>query len=178
MRTDITEVIHVAREQIGKPYVWGGSGPRVFDCSGLACYAYGIPHVATGTLIHMGTGIRFGDLRPGDLIFPNPHHVQIYTGATHFGPHTIIEAPRSGEDVREREYWGFWAARRLVGHPTPHVTHPPQAHSSYYTVKRGDNLSLIAERVYHNARRWTVLAAANHIRPPYIIHPGQKLKVP
>ncbi|RYP84362.1 peptidoglycan endopeptidase [Nocardioides guangzhouensis] len=107
------DFIKAAASQLGKPYVWGGGnfeGPTGggFDCSGLVLYAayqasggrIRLPHYS-GDQIHAGTGIPFGEKRPGDLIFfsypgaGGPHHVAIYVGGDR-----ILHAPRTGDVVR------------------------------------------------------------------------------
>lgn len=106
-------LIAAAAKEIGTPYVWrGGSftGPTGggFDCSGLVLYAayqasggrIRLPHY-TGDQIHFGQPVSWNDKQPGDLIFfsypgtSGPHHVAIYVGGD-----KILQAPRTGEDVR------------------------------------------------------------------------------
>gem|GEM_PF-2045460 len=48
---------------------------------------------------------------------------------------------------------------------------------SYYIVKQGDNLWVIAQRVYGNPLLWSELAKVNELKYPYIIYPGQKLRL-
>jgi peptidoglycan DL-endopeptidase CwlO len=93
--------VSTAQAQLGKPYVYAGSGPSVFDCSGLTMYAWAaagvsLPHNAEAqydSLPHVSQG----DLQPGDLVFfGDPiHHVGMYVGGG-----TMIEAPYTGVDVR------------------------------------------------------------------------------
>jgi cell wall-associated NlpC family hydrolase len=93
--------VDTARAQLGKPYVYAGSGPDVFDCSGLTMYAWAaagvsLPHNAEAqyqSLPHVSQS----ELQPGDLVFfGSPiHHVGIYVGGG-----TMIEAPYTGVDVR------------------------------------------------------------------------------
>ena len=93
--------IDTARAQLGKPYVYAGSGPDVFDCSGLTAYAWAAAGVSLShnaeaqyqSLPHVAQS----DLAPGDLVFfGSPiHHVGIYVGGG-----TMIEAPYTGVDVR------------------------------------------------------------------------------
>lgn len=106
-------VVQYARAQIGKPYVWGKDGPDTFDCSGLTRAAYlqvgvSLPHF-TGTQVLQGHAVAKADLRPGDLVFPNAGHVQLYSGSGN-----VIEAPRAGLNVREVPMWGFLTARRVL----------------------------------------------------------------
>jgi cell wall-associated NlpC family hydrolase len=103
------EAVTVAKRYLGVPYVWGGSSPSGFDCSGLCWYCYdqiGISLPRTSReQFHAGTYIapdRLDLLKEGDLVFfgyngdPNQvHHVGMYCGGGDF-----IEAPAAGEVVR------------------------------------------------------------------------------
>ena len=105
--------ISFARSQIGKPYVWGGTGPNGWDCSGLTQAAYAsagvrLPRV-TQQQVFSGTPVTRDALAPGDLVFPDPGHVAIYTGGG-----MIVEAPRTGLRVREVPIYGVWRARRIT----------------------------------------------------------------
>ncbi|WP_405657732.1 NlpC/P60 family protein [Streptomyces sp. NBC_00079] len=96
--------VRFACAQVGKPYVWGGTGDPGFDCSGLTRAAYaaagmGIPRVAQAQY-DAGPRLAAGaPLRPGDLVFfgtPNAvHHVGISLGGS-----LMINAPRPGRLVR------------------------------------------------------------------------------
>jgi cell wall-associated NlpC family hydrolase len=95
-----------AESRIGLPYVWGGAGPRTFDCSGLVQWSMtqaGIvmPRVAADQA-RTGPLIKLSDLRPGDLLFyhtdptaPNYiSHVAIYLGNGE-----MLQAPEPGKNV-------------------------------------------------------------------------------
>jgi len=92
-----------ARQQIGKPYQWGGTGPNSFDCSGLVQAAYrngagkAIPRVAASQY-GAATKVAYSEMRPGDLIFwgSDLHHVAMFSGNG-----MMVEAPSSGLDIRE-----------------------------------------------------------------------------
>lgn len=112
--------IAAAQKEIGSPYVWGGgtyTGPTGrgsdrrgpgFDCSGLIMYAayqassgrLKLPHYAVAQTT-FGQSVAWDDKQPGDLIFftmpgaSAPHHVAIYVGGD-----KILQAPRTGENVR------------------------------------------------------------------------------
>lgn len=96
-----------AVRRIGIPYVWGGTGPAGYDCSGLVQAAYaaagiGIPRTATEQMEN-GPAESLSRLRPGDLVFYGSpafaHHVAIYLG-TLDGRGVVLDAPRPGEKIR------------------------------------------------------------------------------
>jgi cell wall-associated NlpC family hydrolase len=109
----VDSAIAFARAQIGKPYVWGATGPNGFDCSGLIQAAYKYAGVSlprtTFQQIFSGREVSKADLIAGDLIFPDAGHVQIYVGDGQ-----VIESPQAGENVRQTAVWGFWRARRVA----------------------------------------------------------------
>ncbi|MGH4125922.1 MAG: C40 family peptidase [Clostridium sp.] len=87
-----SNLISYAYNFIGKPYVWGATGPRSFDCSGFTKYVYNafgvdLPHY-TGSQIGEGSSVSRGNLKQGDLIFFNTDgpvsHVGIYVGDGEF----------------------------------------------------------------------------------------------
>lgn len=112
--SQIEAVIARAQSMIGTPYVWGGgdaNGPTTgvdggtvtgFDCSGLVLYAFAAAGVAlphyTGYQYQRGTQVPASEAQRGDLLFWGPggnQHVAIY-----LGDGTMIEAPRSGQNVQ------------------------------------------------------------------------------
>jgi alpha-tubulin suppressor-like RCC1 family protein len=89
-----------ARAQLGKPYVWGGNGPNVFDCSGLMVFSWGLagvrlPRVAADQQA-WAIPVTAWQARPGDLVFfgSPAHHVGMYLGSG-----LMIDAPRPGATV-------------------------------------------------------------------------------
>ncbi|WP_106848797.1 NlpC/P60 family protein [Blastococcus sp. Marseille-P5729] len=107
-------VVSWAMSQRGKPYVWGGSGPNGYDCSGLTMMAYkqigiSLPHSSSAQRGY-GTTVPFSQLQPGDLVFA-PGHVAIYIGNG-----TVVHAPTFGSPVRTMPmgYMNFTVAKRLV----------------------------------------------------------------
>lgn len=99
----VRNIIDVTAKQIGVPYVWGGTTPNGFDCSGLMQYSFGkagiyIPRVARDQQ-KISRKISFEELEPGDLVFWNypATHVALY-----IGDGKIIESPRTGLNVRSR----------------------------------------------------------------------------
>jgi cell wall-associated NlpC family hydrolase len=93
--------VQAAESQIGTPYVWGGSAPGGFDCSGLVMWSYaqagiGLPRTS-GAQFAATTHIPLADIQPGDLLFYGPsgsEHVSMYVGGG-----SMIEAPYTGASV-------------------------------------------------------------------------------
>ncbi|CDR09052.1 C40 family peptidase [Streptomyces iranensis] len=86
---------------LGKPYVWGATGPHGYDCSGLTQAAWRAAGVAlprtTYTQINAGQRVTRDQLAPGDLVF-------FYSGISHVGLYIgggrMIHAPHPGAPVR------------------------------------------------------------------------------
>ncbi len=95
-------VVDYAKQFIGTPYVYGGSTPSGFDCSGFVKYVYsqfGVNLSRTSySQVLEGTYVPRSELQPGDLVFfgseSNVHHVGIYVADG-----TFIHSPRSGKTV-------------------------------------------------------------------------------
>ena len=111
--------VKFAYRQVGKPYQWGGAGPRTYDCSGLAMAAWhrgglSLPHRADlqHRMIHRKVGLRH--LRPGDLVFfSGDHHVGIYVGHRRF-----LHAPHTGARVQRGALTG-WRVHAFAGAARP-----------------------------------------------------------
>ncbi|MET7682527.1 NlpC/P60 family protein [Streptomyces sp. NPDC005423] len=91
-----------ARAQIGKPCLWGASGPDTYDCAALVQAAWRaagvlLPRTAPEQAL-VGTPVPLTDVRPGDLVFfhGDAGHVGLYTGNSQ-----MIHAPGPGMPVRE-----------------------------------------------------------------------------
>ncbi|WP_406362945.1 NlpC/P60 family protein [Streptomyces sp. NBC_01579] len=104
--TKADKVLAFARAQIGKPYVWGATGPSSYDCSGLTQAAWKAAGVdiprTTWDQVEIGTRIATADLQPGDLVFfyDDISHVGIYKGDG-----MMIHAPKPGANVREESIY-------------------------------------------------------------------------
>jgi cell wall-associated NlpC family hydrolase len=102
----------------GVPYVWGGKGPSVFDCSGLTQWAWKQVGVQLGndTYAQMKEGVPVppGQVRAGDLIFPN--YSRDGKGFGHvmlaISPTQVVHAPQTGDVVKVSPMPSGFVARR------------------------------------------------------------------
>lgn len=108
-------VLRFAFSQVGKPYVYGGTGPGGWDCSGLTQAAWRAAGVSlprtTWQQWAWGANrkVDINDLQPGDLIFSEGlGHVSIYAGNGQ-----IVHAPQTGDVVKVVKLSAY--GRRLVG---------------------------------------------------------------
>jgi len=112
------QAARIALQYLGVPYVWGGSTPSGFDCSGLVMYVYAqlgisLPHY-TGSQWNDTEPISTSEMQPGDLVFFEgipPGHVGIYIGSGEF-----VDAPHTGSVVRIDRLadWGSFVGARRV----------------------------------------------------------------
>ncbi len=115
--------VDIAANYIGVPYIYGGSSPSGFDCSGFTGYVYSqlgvtLPHSSSSQASY-GVAVEKTDLMPGDLLFFNTRggisHVGLYVGNGSF-----IHAPVPGSSVSyanlHSPYWTrtYVCARRVT----------------------------------------------------------------
>ncbi|MFI5532710.1 NlpC/P60 family protein [Kitasatospora sp. NPDC051853] len=95
------KAVAFALAQLGKDYLWGGTGPDKFDCSGLTSQAWlaagvRIPRVSQDQWAELAK-VPLNQMRPGDLVV-------YYAGATHIGMYIggglVVQAPRTGAVIK------------------------------------------------------------------------------
>lgn len=109
-------VVKLVKKEIGKPYVWGATGPSAFDCSGLTSYVFKnaigkvLPRTTYGQ-ITIGKSVSLKNLKPGDLLFWGNYHVAIYVGNGKY-----VHAPAPGQNVKEQTLASFYPsqAKRVI----------------------------------------------------------------
>ncbi|MFJ9820131.1 NlpC/P60 family protein [Streptomyces sp. NPDC101151] len=101
------KAIAFARAQIGKPCVWGATGPDSYDCSSLTQAAWKAAGVTLPRAAHQqalaGSPVTLAGLEPGDLVlfFGDDRHVGL-----HIGDGMMVHAPGPGSYIREESIYG------------------------------------------------------------------------
>jgi cell wall-associated NlpC family hydrolase len=117
--TQAGKAVAFAYAQLGKPYVWGATGPGAYDCSGLVQAAWAAAGVAIprvtydqwAALPHIATSA----IQPGDLLlYEGEGHVAMYVGNGY-----IIDAPQTGMNVQKLPMNTGWYASTFVGAVRP-----------------------------------------------------------
>lgn len=118
VRSQITDY---AATFLGVPYVYGGSSPKGFDCSGFTMYVYkhfniSLPHSSASQYTRV-TKVSRDNLQPGDLVFfsntaggSTIGHVGIYVGNGNF-----IHAPRPGKTICYDSLYSSYYSSHYVG---------------------------------------------------------------
>ncbi|MBD8070497.1 peptidoglycan endopeptidase [Bacillus sp. PS06] len=119
------ELVSDTYNYLGVPYVWGGTTPAGFDCSGFVSFMFSkhgidIPRVTSGSYYQMGTSVTRANLEPGDLVFYAVNkpgeisHVGFYVGNNQF----ISATSSKGIAVYslDNSYWSqyYVGAKRVV----------------------------------------------------------------
>ena len=158
-----SELVEYAKQFIGVPYVFGGTTPRGFDCSGLVQYVYrhfGINiSRTTKTQINDGREVGRNQLQLGDLVFPSNGHVTLYVGNGQ-----VLHAPQPGDRVKISPIWAFWRARRILSdHSSNNICGcggcKPKIPSGEFTLhtssclhRTSDNFEFLVGDYNHNGR--------------------------
>ena len=106
----LADVLATAKKYAGTPYVYGGSTPAGFDCSGFVMFVYAqfgvsLPH-SSSQQGHIGQTVSLADAQPGDVIALNDgSHDGFYAGTDASGNVLIFDAPKPGGSVGERPIW-------------------------------------------------------------------------
>lgn len=113
----VGDLITYAEKFIGVRYLWGGTTPSGFDCSGYTQYVFrnsgiNLPRVSQDQY-KMGTSVAKGDLKPGDLVFfstygPGATHVGIFIGGD-----SMIDSESRGVTVTSLFSNNYWAPRYI-----------------------------------------------------------------
>ncbi len=118
-------IVQIAEQYLGIPYVYGGSTPAGFDCSGFTSYVfkqmgYSL-YRSSYQQINNGVPVSKSELQPGDLLLfkkqgaSRIHHVGIYVGDG-----MMIHSPQTGDVIKYTSivsgYYNscYYAARRIV----------------------------------------------------------------
>ncbi|WP_301109027.1 C40 family peptidase [Sporosarcina sp.] len=130
-----TSLINSLRTHMGTPYVYGGTTPSGFDCSGYIQYVYkkeghSVPRT-TGQQFSTGTSVSKNNLQVGDLVFFNTSgrgvsHVGVYTGSNNF-IHASVSKGVMVSSLSDPYYWGsrYIGARRVASFEEKKVAAAP-----------------------------------------------------
>ena len=111
-----SSAVAFASAQVGKPYVYGASGPSAYDCSGLTSAAWAqagvsLPHSAAAQY-GVTSRVDAGSLQPGDLVF-------FYSGISHVGIYVgggmMVHASNPGTGVVRESLSGYWMSVFVSG---------------------------------------------------------------
>lgn len=189
------KAVSYAKAQVGDKYVYGGTGPNAFDCSGLTQAAWkaagvSIPRTSQQQWSKLPK-VSLNSLKPGDLIvfYSGASHIGIYIGDGKF-----VHAPNKNRPVSTDKLSGYYRNHAIGAvRPTPYtavgtkpvveVPKPPKpvpTTGTAYKVKSGDTLVGIS-RTKLDATDWKPLYEANKEvigSNPNLIFPGQSLVLP
>jgi murein DD-endopeptidase MepM/ murein hydrolase activator NlpD len=200
------KAVSFAKAQVGDRYVYGGTGPNSWDCSGLTQAAWknagiSIPRTSQAQWKALPK-VSLNNLKPGDLIvfYKNASHIGMYIGDGKFVHAANSRRPVAIDKlsgyyrsnaigaVRPTPYTGSVTVTPKPATPKPATPNPvtpkpapkPVETDGEYTVKPGDTLSGISRAELKTAN-WRSLYEANKSvvgKNPNLIFPGQELDLP
>ena len=200
-------LLNYAKMFLGKPYVGGGNGPDMFDCSGFTKFVFGhfgynLFRTSDGQMLNGKPIKRQADLRPGDLVFYSGRKLSNHIG--HVGiviendpksnTFTFIHACSRGVSITKsnESYYlpRYISACRVLGENATISTNPndstykaipqkvnkpkPQSTAKYYTIKKGDTLSKIAQNNHTTVKK---ICDLNHISRNKTLQIGKKIRI-
>ncbi len=113
------KLIDTAADYLGVPYVWGGTSPSGFDCSGFVQYVckqngISIARVADDQLHKSGSYVKKSDLQPGDLVFFGSGDYATHVGM-YVGDGMMIHAPSTGKSIMYTSIESDYYKSRYIG---------------------------------------------------------------
>ena len=120
------QAVALAKQQLGKPYVYGATGPNSFDCSGLFYYIFNrlgvnIARGSSSQYYNSGTFVSVDEMQPGDLVYlfdPKYDYSGGSLPTTHvlmyIGNNTVLHASTTSNTVRTDTLFGGYYGNYVV----------------------------------------------------------------
>lgn len=114
-------IYKLAKKNLGKPYVYGATGPSAFDCSGFTSYVYKkaanvtIPRTAAAQY-QAAKKVSYKNMKKGDLVFFGYSAYSIYHVGVYVGKGQMIDAQNNGV-VKEKviaPWWNYYGSARVT----------------------------------------------------------------